>query len=166
MQHYEADRPSIAEELPIEKNDTVLQIIHADKDIKTVQAFATKHAIIKGKESVEGVLLKGVEKDYDFSNLNSFLQSGRWLNFTDSGYSNEIDLSTYTANQLKLKVNDKALIYFIQSNGSYRVRPIRVAGIFKTGIEDYADKLYAEVGDIKLIQRLNDWKKGKSDRRL
>jgi lipoprotein-releasing system permease protein len=156
VQHYEAGRPSIAEELPITKNDTVLQIIRADKDIKTVQAFATKHAIVKGKESVEGILLKGVEKDYDFSNLNSFLQSGRWLNFTDSGYSNEVDLSVYTANQLKLKVNDKALIYFIQSNGSYRVRPIKVAGIFKTGIEDY-DKLYA-IGDIKLIQRLNDWK--------
>ncbi len=156
VQHYEANKPSIAEELPISKNDTVLQILHADKDIKTVQAFATKYAIIKGKESIEGVLLKGVERDYDFSNLNSFLQSGRWLNFTDSGYSNEIDLSAYTANQLKLKVNDKALIYFIQPNGSYRVRPMKVAGIFKTGIEDY-DKLMA-IGDIKLIQRLNDWK--------
>jgi lipoprotein-releasing system permease protein len=155
VQHYESDKPSIAEELPITRNDTVLRIIQADGDIKTVQAFATKYAIIKGKESIEGVLLKGVEKDYDFSNLQSFLEQGNWVHFTDSGYSNEIDLSAYTANQLKLHVNDKALIYFIQPNGSYRVRPMKVAGIFKTGIEDY-DKLMA-IGDIKLIQRLNDW---------
>jgi lipoprotein-releasing system permease protein len=156
VQHYQADKPSIAEELPIEKNDTVLSVLHADKDIKTVQAFATKYAIVKGKESIEGVLLKGVEKDYDFSNLNAFLQEGRWLHFPDSGYSNEINLSAYTANQLKLKVNDKIFIYFIQPDGSHRVRPMKLAGIFKTGIEDY-DKLMA-IGDIKLIQRLNDWK--------
>ena len=156
VQHYEASRTSIAEETPIEKNDTVLQVLHANKEIKTIQAFATKNAIIKGSESIEGVLLKGVEKNYDFSNLSGFLQKGRWLHFPDSGYSNEINLSTYTANQLKLKVGDKVLIYFIQSDGSHRVRPMTVAGLFKTGIEDY-DKLYA-ISDIRLIQRLNNWK--------
>ena len=156
VQHYEASRTSIAEETPIEKNDTVLQVLHANKEIKTIQAFATKNAIIKGSESIEGVLLKGVEKSYDFNNLSGFLQKGRWLHFPESGYSNEINLSTYTANQLKLKVGDKVLIYFIQSDGSHRVRPMTVAGLFKTGIEDY-DKLYA-ISDIRLIQRLNNWK--------
>jgi lipoprotein-releasing system permease protein len=156
VQHYEATKAAIAEETPIEKNDTVLQVLHANKEIKTVQAFATKSAIIKGSESIEGVLLKGVEKNYDFNNLNSFLKKGSWLHFPDSGYSNEINLSTYTANQLKLKVGDKILIYFIQPDGSHRVRPMLVAGLFKTGIEDY-DKLYA-IADIKLIQRLNNWK--------
>jgi len=156
VQHYEASRTSIAEETPIEKNDTVLQVLHANKEIKTIQAFATKNAIIKGSESIEGVLLKGVEKNYDFSNLSGFLQNGRWLHFPDSGYSSEINLSTYTANQLKLKAGDKVLIYFIQSDGSHRVRPMTVAGLFKTGIEDY-DKLYA-ISDIRLIQRLNNWK--------
>ncbi len=156
VQHYEASKASIAEESPIEKNDTVLQVLHANKEIKTIQAFATKNAIIKGSESIEGVLIKGVEKAYDFNNLNGFLQKGRWLHFPDSGYSNEINLSTYTANQLKLKVSDKVLIYFIQSDGSHRVRPMTVVGFFKTGIEDY-DRLYA-ISDIRLIQRLNNWK--------
>jgi lipoprotein-releasing system permease protein len=157
VQRYEANKVSIAEEAPILKNDTVLQLLRSDKDIKTIQAFGTKNAIVKGAESIEGVLLKGVEKDYDFTNLNSFLQSGRWIYFTDSGYSSEINLSAYTANQLKLKAGDKVLIYFIQSDGSRRVRPMTVAGIFKTGIEDY-DKLIA-ICDLSLIQHLNNWNK-------
>ncbi len=156
VQHYEASKAAIAEETPIEKNDTVLQVLRDNKEVKTIQAFATKNAIIKGSESIEGVLLKGVEKSYDFNNINSFLKEGSWLHFPDSGYSNEINLSTYTANRLKIKVKDKIIIYFIQSDGSHRVRAMTVAGLFKTGIEDY-DKLIA-IADIKMIQRLNNWK--------
>jgi lipoprotein-releasing system permease protein len=155
VQHFEPNKAVIAEESPIAGNDTVMQMIRANKGVKTVQAFATKNAIIKGNESIEFVLLKGVEKNYDFTNLDGFLKSGRWLHFTDSGYSNEINLSAYTASQLKLQANDKVLIYFIQPDGSHRVRQMTVAGIFKTGIEDY-DKLNA-IADLKLIQRLNNW---------
>ena len=61
----------------------------------------------------------------------------------------------YTANQLKLKPGDKLFTYFIQPDGSKRVRPMVVAGIFKTGIENY-DRINALV-DIRLIQRLNNW---------
>ncbi|MBS1668485.1 MAG: ABC transporter permease [Bacteroidetes bacterium] len=156
VQHYEASKAAIAEETPIEKNDTVTRILHANNEIKTIQAFATRNAIVKGPESIEGLLLKGVEKDYAFNNLDGFLKEGRWIHFPDSGYSNEINLSVSTANQLKLKLGDKVLVYFIQSDGSHRVRPMAVVGLFKTGIEDY-DKLYA-ITDLRLIQRLNNWK--------
>jgi lipoprotein-releasing system permease protein len=155
IQSYDAARVSIAEETPIPKNDSVLNLKKVDPAIKTVQAFATKNAILKTATTIEAVLLKGVEKTYDFSNLQNFLVEGRWVKFTDSGYSSEINLSAYTATQLNLKVNDQVLIYFIQRGGPPRPRKLKVAGIFKTGIEDY-DKNIA-IGDLKLIQRLNDW---------
>ncbi len=87
--------------------------------------------------------------------------SGRWIHFPDSGYSNEINLSAYTANQLNLKPGDKLFAYFIQPDGTKRVRPLVVAGIFKTGIENY-DRVNALV-DIRLIQRLNGWHPGEID---
>lgn len=157
VQQFTPNRAVIAEEMPIPKNDTVLHLLLANKDIKAIQAFATKNAILRGSEGIEGVLLKGVEKGYDFTNMDGFLKSGRWLRFSDSGYSNEINLSAYTANQLKLQLNDKVLIYFIQPEGQPRIRSMTVAGIFKTGIEDY-DKLIA-IGDLRLIQRMNNWDK-------
>lgn len=157
VQHREGNRSVISEELPIGKNDTVMQVLRAEKNVATVQAFATRNAILRGREGIEGVLLKGVESNYDFSRLDGFLKSGRWLHFPDSGYSNEIDISSYTAKQLKLGLGDRTLIYFIQPDGATRVRSMTVAGIFKTGIEDY-DKLIA-FGDLKLIQRLNNWDK-------
>jgi lipoprotein-releasing system permease protein len=156
VQYAAPNRAAIAEESPMAQNDTVLQILHTNKDVLTVGAFATKNAILRSGEGIEGVMLKGVARGYDFSNLDGFLKSGRWLRFADSGYSNEINLSTYTAGQLKLRVGDKVLAYFIQPGGGQpRVRPLTVAGIFKVGIEDY-DKLIA-ISDLKLIQRLNNW---------
>jgi lipoprotein-releasing system permease protein len=155
VQQFEPNRNLIAEELPVQENDTVYRVLRQDPDVKSVQVFATKNAIIKGSESIEGVQLKGIEKSYDFSNLNDFLQQGHWLHFPDSGYSNEIDVSAYTANQLKLHPGDRVDVYFIQPDGSRRVRVMKLAGIFKTGVEDY-DKVIA-IADIRLIQRINNW---------
>lgn len=157
VQDYNALQVSIAEEIPVLKSDSVLNLVKINPYIKTVQAYATKNAILKTSETIEGVLFKGIEKEYDFSNLQNFLVAGRWIRFADSGYSSEVNLSESMAKQLKLKVNDQVLIFFIQPNGeSPRPRKLTVAGIFKTGIEEY-DKLFA-LGDLKLIQRLNNWK--------
>lgn len=156
VQDYNALQVSIAEEIPMRKNDSIPALLKFNSNIRKIQAYGTKNAILKTSETIEGVLFKGVERDYDFENLKQFLVAGRWIRFADSGYSNEINLSEAMANQLKLKLNDQVLIFFIQPNGEApRPRKLTVTGIFKTGIEEY-DKLFA-LGDLRLIQRLNNW---------
>jgi lipoprotein-releasing system permease protein len=155
VQFYDSDKSEISEEKPVNSNDTVLSVIRQDPGVKNVFPYATKDAILKGPESFEGLKLKGVEPSFSFEHLNEFLKEGRWLQFPDSGYSNGIILSVYTANQLKLKTGDKLFTFFIQPDGTRRVRPMFVAGIFKTGIENY-DRVNALV-DIRLIRRLNGW---------
>ena len=155
VQHYAANRAVISEEAPMETNDTILRLLQTTPHVRTVQAFATKYAVIRSGEGIDYVEVKGVERSYDWRNLQGFLKAGRWPRFPDSGYSNEIVLSETTAKELKLRVGSKALIYFIQPDGPPRVRPMLVCGLYKTGIEDY-DKLIA-IGDLRLIQRLNNW---------
>lgn len=156
IHNFEAQRVSIAEETPITRNDSVTDLIKALPAVKSIQAYATKNAILKTSENIEGVLFKGVEPNYNFRNIDKFLVKGKWIRFSDTTYSNEINLSESMASQLKLDVGDQLLIFFIQSGGaSPRPRKLTIAGIYKTGIEEY-DKLIA-IGDLRLIQRLNSW---------
>ena len=155
VQHFEAGKALVAEESPITKNDSVQQIIQEQKGVQRVAVFATKSAVLEKKKEIEGVLFKGIDAHYDSSQLHQFIKKGRWLRFDDSLYSKEILVSVPIANELQLKINDTLNIYFISSSGNNSRRKLLVAGIFKTGIEEY-DKLFA-IGDIRLIQRINDW---------
>ncbi|GAB4092089.1 ABC transporter permease [Flaviaesturariibacter terrae] len=148
-------KSAIAEELPITQNDSVVRTVKSMPAVQSIHPFATKYAILKTPDEMEGTLVKGLDSTYDFAHLAPFLDSGRWIRFTDSSYSREIVVSRYTANQLHLKVNDRLLIYFVRPDGSLRPDKLTVVGIYKTGIEEY-DKTFA-LGDIRLIRRLNGW---------
>lgn len=156
VQQYEPDKSMVAEEVPIIKNELVLSTIKKTKGVTIVQSFATKSAVIEKNKNIEGILLKGVESDYDSTTLKPYLIEGKWLNFIDSNYSKEIILSKQLAIALSIKINDTINIYFISGeDGARTYRKLKVIGIYKTGIEEY-DKLFA-VGDIRLIQKINNW---------
>jgi lipoprotein-releasing system permease protein len=158
VQDKQPERSQIAEQSPILKNDTVAAAIKKNPAVKSIHAFATKYAVLKTKEELHGVLIKGLGVDYDSKQFTPFMKQGRWINYDDTAYSKEIIISVYAANLLKLKVNDTILTYFIQDDATTRPRKLHIVGIFKTGIEDY-DKTFA-IGDIRLIQRLaNGWTK-------
>ncbi|MBL7759357.1 MAG: ABC transporter permease [Sediminibacterium sp.] len=156
VQHFEPDKSLVAEEVPINKNTAVLATIRKTPGVLTVQTFATKSAVIEKNKNIEGILLKGIEPEYDSATLKPYLVSGRWIRFNDSLYSKEIILSQQLSELMGIKLQDTINLYFISSeDGSRTYRKLQVAGIYKTGIEEY-DKLFA-IGDLRLIRRVNNW---------
>jgi len=158
VQQFEPLKALVAEETPLEQNESVDSILKQNPNIKQYQAFATKSAVIEHKKDIEGILIKGVGMDYDFSNLQRFLTAGRWLSFNDSLYSKQIVISQPIAEELRIKLGDTVSVYFISSaNQPAQKRYLEVVGFYKTGIEEY-DKLFA-LADLRLIRRINDWNK-------
>lgn len=155
VQEKQPEKAIISEETPILKNDALVKSIKQNPEVQSIHPFATRYAILKTKDEMEGVLIKGFDSSYNFNHLSQFIKEGRPVQFKDSTYSKEIMISAYTASRMGLKVNDSIIIYFILPGQDPRPRKITIVGIYKTGIEEY-DRLFA-IGDIKLIQRLNDW---------
>lgn len=155
VQQYEAGMGE-GDEQPLYSNSEVVNIIKKIPGVNTVQGYATKYAVMENNKDIEGVLIKGVDAQYNFSKIAPFLKHGRWVSFTEDAYSREIVISQQNADALKLKLNDEASFYFISSaENRANLRKLKVVGIYKTGIEEY-DKLYA-IGDMRLIRRMNDW---------
>ena len=155
IQEKQPDKTIISEETPIAANDTLVRAIRRHPMVESIHSFATRYAILKSKDEMEGVLVKGFDSTYSFDYLQRFIKEGRSIRFSDSTYSREILISSYTASRMALKVNDSIIIYFIKPGEDPRPRKVMIAGIYKTGIEEY-DKLFA-IGDIRLIRRLNNW---------
>ena len=125
----------------------------AYKEIKNINVFATKAAIIKTTNEIHGVVLKGVSYDYDWTFFNDNLVAGEVLNLDDSIKSNNILISEEVSKLLELDVSDDLVMYFIQDPA--RVRRFKIKGIYNTDMLDF-DRLYV-LGDIKHIQALNSW---------
>jgi lipoprotein-releasing system permease protein len=158
VMHYEPVKATMAEETPIIGTDSILDQIKNHSNVKHVSAYATRSAILNANGTIEGVLLKGVSKDYPFDKLDRFLIKGNWPRSkeSDSTSSGNIVISSYTASQLNTDTGKSILIYFIQDNGSPpKARKLKITGIFRTGIDVY-DKVYA-LTELQLIQRMNGW---------
>lgn len=123
--------------------------------ITHVMPVATKPGIVKANNEIEGVVLKGVDKSYDWGYFKKMMVAGDVISFADSVEAQkEIMISQTTADRLKLKVGDKLLMYFVQE--PLRKRQFKIKGIFNIGVEE-VDKTFV-IGALSLINRLNDWK--------
>ena len=141
---------------PIDSEQDFVASLRADPAIRNVQMFATKAGIIRTGEDIQGVVLKGVEPGYDWSFLETYLTEGEMMQLNDSISSNDVLISRYITKLLRLNVDDKFLMYFIQDPPRWRV--FRVSGIFETSLEEF-DKTFV-FGDMRHIQKLNDWGTG------
>lgn len=141
------------ESLPIER-DTIFEYLARKREgVNHLQIYATKAGIIKTSESFEGLVLKGVSKEYKWDFIKKHLIEGELPELNDSNSSQQILISAITAKRLNFKLGDNLFIYFIQEPP--RVRKLKICGIFDTGMGEL-DELYAYV-DIKQVQKLNNW---------
>ncbi|MCF8237024.1 MAG: FtsX-like permease family protein [Saprospiraceae bacterium] len=122
--------------------------------IRHIQAYALKPGILTRKDNLEGIILKGVGTDFDWDFLEEYMLEGEPIRLTDTVPSRDIWVSATTASRLRLKLHDDLIVYFIQENRQVE-RRFQVAGIYKTGLEEY-DKKFALV-DIRQIRAVNDW---------
>ncbi|HWV70705.1 MAG TPA: FtsX-like permease family protein [Pseudosphingobacterium sp.] len=142
------------ESSPFSLNDDSLKLLTKLPGVKQLNSFGTKPGIINANNEIEGVVLKGIDSNYNQQLLKSILVEGRTISFSDSlPAQQQILISRYTANRLNLKLGDDFLMYFVQE--PLRKRKFTIVGIYNLGVEEI-DKTYV-ISDISLIRRLNKW---------
>ncbi|AFM06134.1 ABC-type transport system, involved in lipoprotein release, permease component [Bernardetia litoralis DSM 6794] len=121
--------------------------------ISHIQPYTQKPVLLRTDEDLMGLVLKGVDNQYDTVSFKKNLIEGRFIHFDTSNYSKEIVISQSIKDKLRLKIGDDLLAFFLQDPP--RQRKLEVVGIYQTGIEDFDERLvYCDQG---LLQRLNSW---------
>ena len=124
--------------------------------VRHVQATAYKAGVIRTAKDFEGIVVKGVGTDYDWSYFEDFLVAGELPDFSGS-LNAEVLISEYIANRLGFEVGDKVVTYFLREENYERTRLVafEVKGIYNSGFQEF-DELYL-IADMRHIQRLNGW---------
>jgi lipoprotein-releasing system permease protein len=142
-------------QVPISTDQDFYPIFNAVEGISHIQGVATKFAVIRTETDFEGVIVKGVGKDYQWSYFEDFLVEGRLPDFTKDR-NEEILISSYLANRLGFNVGDKFQTLFGDNLSKLpKIINYEVVGIYNSGFQELDEKFC--IADIRHIQRLNKW---------
>ena len=150
------DNQSEVSLVPISTHQDFYPKFNSIPEVSHIQAVATKMGIIRTETAFEGILYKGVGKEYQWDNIKEYLVEGRIPNLKQ-GLNGEVVISKFLADRLKLKVGDKFTTFFMKDevNKLPNRRAFKITGIFNSGFPEF-DAKYV-LGDIRHIQRMNKW---------
>lgn len=166
----QAGETSTFESAPIIYSDSLEYEISQIEDVKSIDQFAYKPALLQSEpdtnrytfkgidtfqvqQEIHGVVMKGVGDDYDWTFFKKHLTRGRVPNFSDSLVKRELLVSEVIAKRLQLELGERISTFFVKET------PVKlkykIVGIFKTGLQEFDDQIV--IGDIRSVQKLNDW---------
>ncbi len=125
--------------------------------VSHVQAVASKGGIIRTAETFEGIIAKGVGKDYNWSVFEEYLVNGQLPDYSGK-LNNGVLMSRLMANRLHLKTGDSFFAFFLKDGDVSKMpnqRKFTITGLYDSGFEEF-DGLYIFT-DIRHIQRMNQW---------
>jgi len=141
---------------PVDRNQPFLHALQKTNGIRHVQAFGTKAGMIKTKDQIQGVVLKGIDSDFDWSFFKDKLVEGSLFRVSDTEDNDSVIISKSLASLLNVHIGENLRMYFIVDNKA-RGRKFVISGIYDTGLAEF-DLMYV-YGDIGHIRKLNGWTK-------
>lgn len=141
----------------LNKDELKLNDIKNLEEVNGTQSYATVSGILRTEDNFDGVILKGVAKDFDAERFQDFMVSGEIPKFTEEGYNNQVILSQKIADDLHLKAKDSIVAIFSKEDQKPIYRKFEIAGIYKTDIK-MIDDLFI-IGDINHVRKIQDMAK-------
>lgn len=154
--HIQAlDRNESYEEMPFVMNGRLQQALEGTEGIRHYQGVANKAGMIKTDDEIQGVVMKGVGNDYDWSYFEKSLVDGALPQYAEDERSNEVMVSKLIANKMLLAVGDDVRVWFIDEDMKARGRKFSVSGVFETGLSEFDERyVFCDIGQIR---KLNHW---------
>ncbi len=143
------------EQTPVAVDRPDIDALQSVKGIKSIFPFVEKGGLVKTDSNLHGVVMKGVNNEFDWSFLEKNLVKGSLPSYMDS-VSDEVMISSRIATLLNLDLDSALRVYFIiPGEVQPRGRKFVISGIYSTGMSEF-DQVYA-ICDMRHLQKLNSW---------
>lgn len=141
---------------PVSINQDFYPEFNSVEGVKHIQAVASKGGIIRTEETFEGIIAKGVGKDYNWEYFTEYLVEGKLPDYSNKR-NEEVLISEYLANRLQLKTGDEFSTFFLKEDVNAIPNQVKfnISGIYNSGYQEF-DAMFLIV-DIRHIQRMNKW---------
>ena len=138
---------------PIELDRGLFSKYSESNKIKNIYPYIISSALVQGDyESIEGVIFKGVNKDFFYEISNNIISFNESFDL-NSNFSKSILISSEINKRLKSKIGDTLTIFFPNSPPVFR--KLIVYGIYETGLEEIDDVII--YGDININRKIYGW---------
>ncbi len=122
--------------------------------VRGVHPYILLPGLLSTKENFHGVLLKGVDAEYDWTKMEKFITKGSKITFVKDSASAQMLISKNIADKMGLDTSDRVVLSFIRDKEQIKKR-FKICGIYNTGLEEY-DKRFGIV-DIAKLQEVLHW---------
>ena len=138
---------------PIELDRGLFSKYTESNKIKNIYPYIISSALVQGDyESIEGVIFKGVNKDFFHEISNNIISFNEAIDL-NSNFSKSILISSEINKRLKSKIGDTLTVFFPNSPPVFR--KLIVYGIYETGLEEIDDVII--YGDININRKIYGW---------
>ncbi len=140
-------------------DNTIKQIKDSIPEVTGISPYVQREAVIRYKENIEGILLKGIVQSTDLSTTRNRILKGEFnLEKVDTIFSRLL-IGEKLANKLGVSVGTKVIVFGLQGIPSPmnppKIKQFIVSGIYETGLREYDDVLIYT--DLTTTQKLFDY---------
>ncbi len=137
--------------------ETLKRLNNEFPEIESASPFVAREGMVRSKNSVEGIFIKGIDTQQKHVSLTKYLVEGNQLQTTES--SAQLIIGKKLARKLNINISDKVIVFGISNTGEQwqpKVKEFTVRGMYESGMAEY-DDIYAFT-DISSAQQLFNMK--------
>lgn len=148
------DNNQSMEENALVPNADFLESLKKNKNISAINLTAKKAGVLKTNDQIQGIVFKGVDKDFNDDFITESLVEGGFPDFIEK--TNDVVISSDLGRKLNLALGDDLRVWFVSGESAQpRGRKFKIAGIYNTSLEEFDARFI--IGDLRHIQKLNGW---------
>jgi len=148
------DNNQSMEEKAIDIDGDLIENLKSDKNILRLNLTAKKAGVLKTNDQIQGIVFKGVDKNFNDAFVTESLVEGYFPDLTEK--NDEVVISLDLSQKLKIGLGDDLRVWFVSGENSQpRGRKFSVSGIYSTSLEEFDSRFI--IGDLRHIQKLNGW---------